>query len=248
MRLQFYPGMEFWYYISLLALFSLAFLIYYFVYSFANVKGYFLKTVWAVGTLIILILTPTGIFLGPPKPTIVDGGTVYLYEMNWPIAIPLAFFLCIVFSIFKIFINLIKEKGSHTPGLRSIILGCIGSRQYGPDKTRECFSVGYAIRNRFRPSTNELHVSEAHVPPDSDNIPQSAAFGIGSCLRFAVVILCHPSHKHCCRPAQCGGHSGGHHSNAPLFRHHGHSFNHVEKASGQDIQPGGATGTPSQRF
>ncbi|HHU22200.1 MAG TPA: diguanylate cyclase [Clostridiales bacterium] len=125
MRLQFYPGMEFWYYISLLALFSLAFLIYYFVYSFANVKGYFLKTVWAVGTLIILILTPTGIFLGPPKPTIVDGGTVYLYEMNWPIAIPLAFFLCIVFSIFKIFINLIKEKGSHTPGLRSIILGCI---------------------------------------------------------------------------------------------------------------------------
>ncbi|MGI5936436.1 MAG: HD domain-containing phosphohydrolase [Oscillospiraceae bacterium] len=125
MRLQVYPGMEFWYYVSLLALFSLAFLIYYFVYSFANVKGYFLKTVWAVGTLIILILTPTGIFLGPPKPTIVNGGTVYLYEMNWPIAIPLAFFLCIVFSILKIFLNLIKEKGSHTPGLRSIVLGCI---------------------------------------------------------------------------------------------------------------------------
>jgi len=125
MRLQIAPGMVFWYYVSLLALFSLAFLIYNFVYNFANVKGYFLRTLWAAGTLIILILTPTGIFLGPPEPTIVNGSTVYLYEMNWPIAIPLAFFLCIVVSIMKIFLDLIKEKGYHTPGLKSIITGCI---------------------------------------------------------------------------------------------------------------------------
>ena len=135
MRLQAFPGMEFWYYVSLVAIFAFMPLLYLFVCSFAKVKGFFLKFVWLAGTAIILILTPFGIFLAPPTPTFLEGvGTVYLYDMTWTIAIPYAFFLGIVVSLARIFLKLIREKGIHTPGLQSIILGCL------------CLAVGNIIQ------------------------------------------------------------------------------------------------------
>lgn len=38
MRLNVFPSYQFWYYVSLLALFSIAFLVYNYVYQFANYK------------------------------------------------------------------------------------------------------------------------------------------------------------------------------------------------------------------
>jgi len=126
MRLQVFPGVGFWFYVSILSLFSLALLIYFFVCSFARVKGYFLKLLWTIGTIGILIVTALGIFLSPPRvETLADGGTVFLYEMKWPIIIPCIFFLFIVVSILKVFLDVIRKNGIRTPGLLAIISGCI---------------------------------------------------------------------------------------------------------------------------
>ncbi len=126
MRLQIFPGVNFWYYVSLLALFALPLLLYLFVCSFARVKGKFLKIIWCVGTIIILAITPTGVFLAPPDiVSLPNGGIGFTYEMSWLILIPSGFAFIIVLSIIKIFLNVIKTRGIRTPGLSAIIVGGI---------------------------------------------------------------------------------------------------------------------------
>ncbi len=66
MRLQVYPGVPFWFYVSLLSLFSLAVLIYFFVSAFMQVKALLLKVLWSAGTVIVLVLSIFGVFLAPP--------------------------------------------------------------------------------------------------------------------------------------------------------------------------------------
>lgn len=125
MRLQLAPGVSFWYYVSILALFSLADLIYLFVCQFAGVKGFFIKILWTLGTVIILAVTLTGAFLAPPEITTTAGGVVFMYTVKWPVIIPCAFFLVIVCSIVKIFYDVIKTQRVRTPGITEIILGCL---------------------------------------------------------------------------------------------------------------------------
>ncbi|MGM9521887.1 MAG: HD domain-containing phosphohydrolase [Oscillospiraceae bacterium] len=125
MRLQVFPGINFWYYVSILALFSLALLIYNFVCCIAHEKGYFLKLIWMIGTILLLVATGLGLILQPPTPQLTDKGYVFTYDMGWPVIIPYAFFALIVISIIKIFRRLISEKGADAPGIKAIIAGCI---------------------------------------------------------------------------------------------------------------------------
>ena len=125
MRLQLFPGVEFWYYVSILSLFSLAFLIYMFVCAFTGWRGYFLKIVWGISTLVILVLTALGVFLAPPQVVTENGQTVFLYTMRWPVAIPFAYFLLIVLSIALIFRTVIRERGVRSPGILAILCGCL---------------------------------------------------------------------------------------------------------------------------
>ena len=46
MRLNVFPSYQFWYYVSLLALFSIAFLVYNYVYQFANYKNGLDRLIW----------------------------------------------------------------------------------------------------------------------------------------------------------------------------------------------------------
>lgn len=46
MRLQFYPGFELWYEVSILSLFCIPLLLYNFIFNFVDAKGLFLKRLW----------------------------------------------------------------------------------------------------------------------------------------------------------------------------------------------------------
>ena len=125
MRLDVFPDYKFWYYVSLLALFSIAFLVYNYVYRFANYKNGLVRLIWFVGTVIILIVSATGYFLAPPE-IIVDeqGKAAFEYAMDWRIAIPTVFFMFIVASIIKMFRQIVEEKGTRAPGVIELIIGC----------------------------------------------------------------------------------------------------------------------------
>ena len=80
MRMQMWPGLKFWYAVSLVALFSMELLFYLFVHTFARRRGKFLLTLFAVWTLAILPGTISGFYLSPPTPVVKpDGSTVFTY-------------------------------------------------------------------------------------------------------------------------------------------------------------------------
>lgn len=125
MRLNVFPSYQFWYYVSLLALFSIAFLVYNYVYQFANFKNGLVRLIWFAGTVIILIVSATGYFLAPPEMAVNEQGkAVFEYTMDWRIAIPSVFFMLIVASIIKMFRRILEEKGTRAPGVMELIIGC----------------------------------------------------------------------------------------------------------------------------
>lgn len=124
MRLQMWPGMNFWYYLSLVTLFIMELLFYWFVQTFYHVKGKLSLTVALVGTLAIIPGTVTGFFLAPPTPVLQPNGrTVFLYEINWHIIIPCILFVTIIVMTSFLFLKLVREQGIHSPGLMVIIWG-----------------------------------------------------------------------------------------------------------------------------
>lgn len=126
MRLQIFPGVSFWFYVSIMGLFSCGLLLYFFICSFVRARGYAMKIFWTVGTVIILIFTGLGYFLKPPAVLHVPGiGTVFLYDMDWRIGIPVLFFLALIISMLALFRRYVKEKGVHSPGVMYIIIGCV---------------------------------------------------------------------------------------------------------------------------
>ena len=125
MRLNVFPGYVVWYYVSLLALFSIAFLVYNYVYQFANVKNERERIIWFVGTIIMLIVSATGFFIAPPEASMGHGGKiVFHYTVQWRVVIPLVFLMLIIGSIVKLFRGIINSRGKKAPGVRELIIGC----------------------------------------------------------------------------------------------------------------------------
>ncbi len=124
MRLQIYPGVAFWFYLSIMALFTLPVLIFFFICDFSGTKGQPLKTIWTITTAILLFLTSQGVFLKPPVMSLLDESrAAFLYEMTWKVSIPFVVLLCIVISILIIIAKMIKDRGIYAPGLLLVILG-----------------------------------------------------------------------------------------------------------------------------
>ena len=74
MRLQVWPGLSFWYKVSLLALFIMELLFYIFVHTFAHRKGRFLVTAFVLWNLALIPGTLSGFFLSPPTPVVLENG------------------------------------------------------------------------------------------------------------------------------------------------------------------------------
>lgn len=125
MRLNVYPSYRFWYYVSLLALFSIAFLVYNYVCRFAKERKRGEWAAWLVGTVIVLVISATGYFLAPPELTHnAAGKTVFKYSMDWRIGVPTVFFMFIVASIIKLFLRILRTRGRSAPGVAEMIIGC----------------------------------------------------------------------------------------------------------------------------
>lgn len=124
MRLQMWPGLEFWYKVSLVALFIMELLFYFFVHTFAHRKGRFLLSLFTVLTVAILPGTISGFYLAPPTPVVnPDGSTVFTYSLNWHIVIPCIVFVAIIFATAVMLVQVVREQGVHSPGIQVIISG-----------------------------------------------------------------------------------------------------------------------------
>lgn len=124
MRMQMWPGLEFWYQVSLVALFSMELLFYIFVHTFARRKGKFLLILFAVWTLATIPGTVSGFYLAAPTPIVqANGSTVFTYSMNWHIFIPCVMFVTIIGATTVLLLQVMREQGVHSPGIQVIVTG-----------------------------------------------------------------------------------------------------------------------------
>ena len=126
MRLRMWPGLRFWYAVSLVALFSMELLFYLFVHTFARRKGRFLLCVFTLLTLFIMPGTISGFYLAPPTPVVKENGAVvFTYGLNWHIVIPCVVFVAIIGATAVMLSQVVREQGTHSPGIQVIITGGI---------------------------------------------------------------------------------------------------------------------------
>lgn len=124
MRLQTWPGLEFWYRVSLVALFVMELLFYVFVHTFANRRGGLLLGLFAIANAALLPGTVSGYFLAPPRAiTAQDGSVRFVYTIDWHIIIPCVVFLVMMIGTIVLLIQVVQERGTHSPGIQVIITG-----------------------------------------------------------------------------------------------------------------------------
>jgi diguanylate cyclase (GGDEF)-like protein/putative nucleotidyltransferase with HDIG domain len=126
MRLLLAPGISFWYYVSILSLFTTPLLLYNFVCNFWDIKSSALKIIWFIGTCVVLLLTYLQVFLKQPQfVELGDGTAVFLYEMGLQIIIPTAFFFVVLLSIAFLVIKQMKQKSMPSPWLTPVLIGML---------------------------------------------------------------------------------------------------------------------------
>ncbi|MCI2056314.1 MAG: diguanylate cyclase [Oscillibacter sp.] len=123
MRLQMWPGLRFWFYVSLLALFAVEWFFYLFLLRFTRHNAPFSLAVWTAINVVELAVTATDFFLAPPTPTATENGTVFLYSMSWHIAIPCLFYVAFTVYLVRLIRRILREQGIHSPGLLLVVMG-----------------------------------------------------------------------------------------------------------------------------
>ena len=123
MRLQLWPGLNFWYTVSLVALFSMELFFYYFIHTFSHQKGKFLLIVFTVWTLANWPGTITGYYLPAPTPTTrPDGSVVFTYnETGLALVIPCVMFVAIIGASTWMLLKILREQGVHSTGIQVIV-------------------------------------------------------------------------------------------------------------------------------
>ena len=112
MRLQIFPGIAFWFYVSILALFSSIPALYHFMFNFTSSADKKLHTVLTAGSVILMIATATGVFVEPPTQQAFPGGKIaYVYQLKWPVLIPVLYLSAMVFVIIRMLLS--QNKQSH---------------------------------------------------------------------------------------------------------------------------------------
>lgn len=124
MRMQMWPGLGFWYAVSLVALFSMELLFYIFVHVFTRQRGKFLLALFTLWTLASVPGTISGFYLPPPAPRLLaDGSTVFIYTVSWHIIIPCCLFVAIICTTTLLLFRVMREQGPHSPGIQVIVIG-----------------------------------------------------------------------------------------------------------------------------
>lgn len=125
MRLDVYPGYKTWFYVSLLALFCIAILVYSYVYEVADANRPVERHIWIFGTLIILAISATGFILEPPSKVVDSAGKISLaFSTDWKIFIPFVFFSAMELSTIRMYRRILENKSKSAPGVNELIIGC----------------------------------------------------------------------------------------------------------------------------
>lgn len=125
MRLQMYPGTGFWWKVSLTGIFLVPYMYFLLVFAYTEQKGFFLKGIWGIGTVLLVVLNFFDVFMTTPVLSVVDGATVSNYTIKWAAIVPVVFTLLIFVSIGRMIARTIREEGMPLSYLTPLLVGIV---------------------------------------------------------------------------------------------------------------------------
>ena len=123
MRMQLYPGVAFWWKVSITGVFLVPYLYFLLVYHYAGRKGWMLKLVWGLCTLAALILNLLDVFIASPQVSVLDSGERFSYTIHWASVFPVLMAVGIFFSVWRMIRVSIKKDGVPFSYFRPLCIG-----------------------------------------------------------------------------------------------------------------------------
>ncbi len=96
MRLSLFPGVVFWYEVSVTGIFLVPFCLYNFVYHFTGSREIFTKTLFGVLTAVTVALNYFDVFMEHPQIVNANGEKVFNFIVKWPSVFPIILALAVL--------------------------------------------------------------------------------------------------------------------------------------------------------
>ena len=130
MRLMIYPGIQFWYEVSIIGIFSAPVTYYTFIYFYVGRKGVFIRTLVQVVGLVMVVLAVFDVFMAHPTVYYSDAGMVFSYDFSSWVFLSIGTTIAIALLAIKMMYDSVRKDGMPIrklmPLLLSIAVLCIG--------------------------------------------------------------------------------------------------------------------------
>lgn len=116
MRMQLWPGVKFWYDVSISGLLLLGYALFNFAYEFVGCRYKIFKRFWFLCFLLMNIINiATGVFLSAPQTHLLEDGRIeFIYNVQWPVVFLFIYCAAIVGHMFYLlFRHINKNEISH---------------------------------------------------------------------------------------------------------------------------------------
>ena len=123
MRLGFFPGAMFWYYVSATGIFCVPFLIYYFIHCYTNTKGNFNISLLLIVWTVVVALNLSGVFVTDPQIGLSDGVQAFTYSLTAWAVLPAVLALATILGAIRLAVIGIKRRGIPASSFYPMLFG-----------------------------------------------------------------------------------------------------------------------------
>jgi diguanylate cyclase (GGDEF)-like protein/putative nucleotidyltransferase with HDIG domain len=123
MRAMLFPGVRFWYDVSMIGIFATPFLLYNFIHHYTNHKGGFTLLVLGLSWLLLILLQLSDVFIQLPEVTAQGDSRTFSYTMTLWVVLPLVVgVVTLALAGRRIHLS-VKRQGMPTSSMRPLYLG-----------------------------------------------------------------------------------------------------------------------------
>jgi len=125
MRSNSFPGVAFWWHVSLIGLFLVPYFYFLVACGFTENRGLISKLLFGIGTVVLTLLNLKDVFLTVPEFVLNDGVSVISYSATSFALIPVVFYAIVMIYSWIILIREVKKKGLPSRYIKPFVVGIL---------------------------------------------------------------------------------------------------------------------------
>ena len=123
MRLSLYPGDVFWFQVSMSAIILVPLAIYLFLFHYTKSRGFFLISVFTVGSFAMVILNALQVFITDIHVVVENGQNTLSYSIAWPAILLVIFAIVELIAAFRLIHSSVSTGGLPSNNFRPFFIG-----------------------------------------------------------------------------------------------------------------------------